>query len=178
MKVILRDDVRDLGHSGELVEVKDGYARNYLLPRKLAVLATEGNIKDYKKRISAATEREQRERVSANALADQVRGKRVVIIHRAVEGGTRLHGSVTTTEIAVAVGKLVGREIDRRDLDLRTPIRALGEYQVNYKIMKGLTVPIKVLVAETEPVEEVPAAAAPEAEAGAETEAVAETAAA
>src|SRR3954453_11696604 len=95
MKIILKDDVRDLGRAGELVEVKEGFARNYLLPRKLAVPATQGNLKDFNKRITVAKEREERERASANELADQLRGRRILIIQRAVEGGTRLHGSVT-----------------------------------------------------------------------------------
>ena len=169
MKIILKSDVRDLGRSGELVEVKPGYARNYLLPKSLAVPATDGNVRDFNKRITAAKERDDRDRVVANALAERVRGMRITLIHRAVEGGTRLHGSVTTADVAQALEKLIGQEIDRRDLDLRQPIRALGEYQVNYKIMRGLTVPIKVLVAETEPVEEPEAVAeaAPVAEAAA-----------
>ena len=178
VKVILRSDVRDLGRSGELVEVKPGYARNYLLPNSLAVPATAGNLRDFQKKIAVAKEREERERAAANSLADQVRGKRIVLIHRVAEGTTRLHGSVTSAEIAVALQKLVGREIDRRDVDLRQPIRALGEYQVNLKLMRGLTVPVKVLVADREPVEEAPAAPAateetPAAEAPAAEEATA-----
>lgn len=174
MKLILRSDVRDLGRAGELVEVKDGYGRNYLLPNKLAVPATEGNLRDYKKRISAAREREAREREAGTALADKLRGQRVVLIHRVAEGTQRLHGSVTTAEIAEAISQLAGQPIDRRDVDLGKPIRTLGEYQVSYKVMRGITVPIKVLVADREPVEETPEpeaapeetteAAAPEAE--------------
>jgi large subunit ribosomal protein L9 len=156
VKIILKADVRDLGRAGELVEVKQGFARNFLLPRALAVPATDGNVKDYQKRISAAKQREEKERATAEQTADQLRGKRVVIIHRAVEGGTRIHGSITSTEIAQAISTLAGKEIDRRDVDLRTPIRALGEYRVNLKLMRGLSVPIQVLVAEREPVEEVP----------------------
>jgi large subunit ribosomal protein L9 len=162
VKIILRDDVRDLGRSGDLVEVKAGYARNYLLPRKLAVPATEGNVKDFRKRIAVAKEREERERASATSLADRLRGQRIVIIHRAAEGGTRLHGSVTSNEIAQAIQKLAGQEIDRRDVDIKQPIRALGEYQVNLKLMKGLSVPLRLLVAEREPVEETEAPAEPE----------------
>jgi large subunit ribosomal protein L9 len=166
VKVILKADVRDLGRSGDLVEVKDGYARNFLLPRSLAVPATPGNLKDFQKRIAAAKEREARERASANDVADQLRGRRIVIIHRAAEGGTRLHGSVTSAEVAAAISKSLGREIDRRDVDLRQPIRALGEYQVNVKLMRGLTVPVRLTVAEKEPVEEPEAPAAETAPAG------------
>lgn len=176
MKVILRADVRDLGRSGELVEVKDGYARNYLLPRSLAVMATAGNVKDYEKRITVAREREARDRAAANELADQLRGKRLVIIHRAVEGGTRLHGSVTTNDVAQEIEKLAGKEIDRRDVDIRGSIRSLGEYQVNLKLMRGLTVPLQLLVTDREPVEEPEtpeASEAPATEGQAEPEAAA-----
>ncbi|MFN3650462.1 MAG: 50S ribosomal protein L9 [Armatimonadota bacterium] len=167
MKIILRSDVRDLGRAGELVEVKPGYARNYLLPRALAVPATDGNLRDYQKRIASAKEREERERASANELADKIRGKRVVMIRKPAEGSTRLHGSVTPAEVAEAVSALAGTTIDRRDVDLKQGIRALGEYNVSVKLMRGLTVPVQVLVAETEPVEEVPQAEAPAEEAAA-----------
>jgi len=162
MKLILRSDVRDLGRSGELVEVKDGYARNFLLPRNLAVPATAGNLKDYQKRIGVAKEREDRERSAANQLADQLRDRRFTIIHRAVEGGTRLHGSVTAQDIAQVIEQQIGRAIERRDIDIRQPIRSLGDYQVNLKLMRGLTVPVRVIVAEREPSEEAPAAEAAE----------------
>jgi large subunit ribosomal protein L9 len=170
VKIILREDVRDLGHSGELVEVKEGYARNYLLPRKLAVPATAGNLKDFNKRIQVAKEREAKERAAATALGDRLRGQRIVLIQRVAEGTTRLHGSVTAQDVAQALTALAGQEIDRRDVDLRQPIRSLGEYNVNVKMMRGLSVPVKVLVADREPVEEVEEAPeVPEAEAAAET---------
>jgi len=163
VKIILRSDVRDLGRSGELVEVKDGYARNYLLPRKLAVPATEGNLRDFQKRIAAAREREERERAGATVVMDDLRDRRITVIHRAVEGGTRLHGTVTTADIAEAIRAATGREIDRRDIDIRQPIRTLGEYRVNLKLMRGLTVPIRILVAETAPEDEAPESAEPAA---------------
>jgi len=168
VKVILRGDVRDLGRSGELVEVKDGYARNYLLPRSLAVAATPGNIKDFEKRIKAAREREQKERAAANELAEKLRGQRIVIIARAVEGGTRLHGSVTTNDVAGEIEKLAGKEIDRRDVDIRGSIRSLGDYQVNVKLMRGLTVPLRLLVTDREPVDEPETPETPEGAEGAE----------
>ena len=174
MKIILREDVRDLGRAGELVEVKPGFARNYLLPRQLAVPATEGNLKDFNKRIAVAREREERERGAANARAEQLRGTRVTIIHRAAEGTTRLHGSVTPQDVAQAIERKTGVQVDRRDIDIRQPVRSLGEYQVNIKVMKGLTVPIRLLVAETEPVEAPEAPETPEAEAATPEAAAAE----
>jgi len=153
VKIILKSDVRDLGRTGELVEVKPGYARNYLLPRSLAVPATPGNLKDYQKKIAVAKEREEKERAAAQALADRLRGRKVLIIRKAAEGSTRLHGSVTAQEVADEISKSVGEPIDRRDVDVRKQIRALGDYQVNVKLMRGLTVPIQVTIAESEPVE-------------------------
>jgi large subunit ribosomal protein L9 len=164
VKLILREDVRDLGRSGELVEVKDGYGRNYLLPKKLAVPATQGNVRDFQKKIAVAKEREAKERAAANELAEKVRGQRVVLIHRVAEGTQRLHGSVTTAEIAQAISQIAGQPVDRRDVDLSRPIRTLGEYQVSYKIMRGLSVPIRVLVADREPVEEPEVTEEPETE--------------
>lgn len=162
MKIILKSDVRDLGRAGELVEVKEGYARNFLLPRSLAVPATEGNLKDYQKRIASAKAREERERAGAQEVAERIQGKRIVIIHRAVEGGTRIHGSVTNVEIAQAISQLAGKEIERRDVDIRQPIRSLGEYRVNVKLMRGLSVPVQVLVTDREPSEETEAPEAAE----------------
>ena len=164
MKIILKSDVRDLGRAGELVEVKEGYARNFLLPRSLAVPATVGNLKDYQKRIASAKAREERERAGAQEVADRIQGKRVVIIHRAVEGGTRIHGSVTAVEIAQSISQLAGKEIERRDVDLRQPIRSLGEYRVNVKLMRGLTVSMQVLVTDREPGEETEAEVTEQAE--------------
>jgi large subunit ribosomal protein L9 len=164
VKIILKSDVRDLGRAGELVEVKEGYARNFLLPRSLAVPATVGNLKDFQKRIATAKAREDRERNSAQEVADRLQGKKVVIIHRAVEGSTRIHGSVTAIEIAQALTVLAGKEIERRDVDIRQPIRSLGEYRVNLKLVRGLTVPIQVLVTDREPGEETEAEATEQVE--------------
>lgn len=167
MKVILRSDVRDLGRSGDMVEVKPGYARNFLLPRSLAVPATDGNMRDFHKRISAAKEREARERANAVTLGQELGGQRFVVIHKAAEGTTRLHGSVTTLDIVNAIKSATGKDVDRRDVDIRHPIRSLGEYQVNLKLMRGMSVPLRILVAETMPVEEPPATEAVEAAAAA-----------
>src|SRR5688572_29439979 len=100
MRIILKEDVKDLGRIGDVVTVAPGYGRNYLLPRKLAVMATPGNTKDHEKRIRAAQEREAKERQEAMGLLDRVRDVRVSVTHRAAEGSTRLHGSITAVEIA------------------------------------------------------------------------------
>lgn len=153
MRVILKQDVRDLGRAGELVEVKEGYARNYLLPRKLAVPATPGNLKDLEKRIAAAKEREARERAEAMDLAARLRERTITIVHRAAEGTTRLHGSVTAQDIADAIREQLGVEIDRRNLDIREPIRTLGEHVVHLRLARGVVVPVTIEVVETVPEE-------------------------
>src|SRR5262249_60183012 len=108
MKIILKQDVRELGRNGDVVEVKEGYARNFLLPKKLAVPATEGYMKDLSKRIEVARQREERERSEARGLGDRLRELRVTIQHRAAEGSTRLHGSATSENTADAVRAALG----------------------------------------------------------------------
>jgi large subunit ribosomal protein L9 len=141
MRIILKQDVKDLGRVGDVVTVAAGYGRNFLLPRNLGVLATPGNTKDHEKRIRAAEERAGRERQEAMGLLDRVRNVRVTVTHRAAEGSTRLHGSITATEIAERLNSAVStpRPIDRRDIELRDPIRTLGEHTVTLRLGKGMT---------------------------------------
>ncbi len=161
MKIILKEDVPHLGHSGEVVEVKAGYARNFLLPTKKAVPATTALVRDHAKRIQAARVREERERTDARGLGERVQGLKIVVFHRAAEGSTRLHGSVTAQDLVQAIKEASGLEIDRRSIDLRSPVRSLGNYQVNLKLSRGVTVPIKYSVVDpTHPTEpEAPPAA-------------------
>src|SRR5437870_8520188 len=100
MQVILREDVKDLGHSGELVTVAAGFARNYLLPRKLAVQASPGMMKDMRKRMEAAQQREVKEQTEARGVAETLKDARLTIPGRAAEGSSRLHGSITSQEIS------------------------------------------------------------------------------
>src|SRR5919198_1792253 len=129
MQVILRDDVKDLGRSGELVTVSEGYARNYLLPRKLAVQATPGMMKDMRKRMEAAKQREAKEVEEAQKVAESLKDARVTIPGRAAEGSTRLHGSITAQDIADVINKGLARPVDKRDIELPEPIRTLGTHQ-------------------------------------------------
>jgi large subunit ribosomal protein L9 len=171
VQIILKDDVRDLGRSGEIVTVAEGYARNYLLPRKLAVPATPGNLKDLHKRISAAKEREGRERAEADTVLARVRETRLTMTGRAAEGSTRLHGSITPENIATALSQALGIEFDRRSIELRNPIRTLGTHQVAIKMMKGMSAPLTVDVIDVTAQPQTvaaEAAAAPEAPAPAE----------
>jgi len=175
MRIILKEDVRDLGRIGDVVNVAEGYGRNYLLPRKLAVLATPGNLKDHDKRIKAAQEREAKERQESMALLERVRDVRLTVVHRAAEGSTRLHGSITAAEIADKLNASVQghRPIDRRDIELRTPIRSLGEHTVTLRLGKGMTAQFTVEVQDEAAAREAAAAAREAAAAAAAAEAAA-----
>jgi large subunit ribosomal protein L9 len=146
VQIILKEDVKDLGRVGEMVTVAEGYARNYLLPRKLAVSATPGNIKDHQKRIVAAKEREARERADAESVLARVRETRLTLTGRAAEGSTRLHGSITAENVAAALSQALGTPFDKRNVELKNPIRTLGTHQVNIRMLKGMTAPVTVEV--------------------------------
>ena len=150
MEVILRDHVENVGKRGEVVKVADGYARNYLLPRKLALVATPGNLKQIERERVKLDAREAEEKSGADAIAARMAGVAVVISRR-VGDTEALYGSVTTADIADALAKL-GHEIDRRKLGLREPIKKLGEYTVPLKLHREVVVQLPVrVVAEGKP---------------------------
>src|SRR5947209_6418430 len=151
MQIILKEDVKDLGRSGEMVTVAEGYARNYLLPRKLAVSATPGNQKDLQKRIVAAKERETRERADAETVMARIRETRLTLTGRAAEGSTRLHGSITAENVAAALSQALGIPFDKRNVEMKNPIRTLGTHQVAIKMLKGMTAPVTVEVVDAAP---------------------------
>ena len=150
MEVILRDHVDNVGRRGEVVKVADGYARNYLLPRKLALVATPGNLKQIERERVKLDAKEAEEKTGAEAVAARMAGVEVVITRRVGETEA-LYGSVTTADIAEALGKL-GHETDKRKLGLREPIKKLGAYTVPLKLHRDVVVqlPVKV-VAEGRP---------------------------
>ena len=129
MKVVLREDVESLGKKGDLVDVADGYARNYLVPRGLALQATKGVVAQSEAMRRNREAREVRDRAAAQELADRLRAAPVRVTARAGEGG-KLFGSVTTTDIASAVAAATGVEVDRRKIALAEPIRELGDVEV------------------------------------------------
>jgi large subunit ribosomal protein L9 len=168
LQIILREDVKDLGRSGELVSVAEGYARNYLLPRKLAVTATPGNMKDFQKRIAVAKERETRERADAEQVGERIRATRLTLTGRAAEGSTRLHGSITGENVAAALSQALGMPFDKRNVELKNPIRTLGTHQVGIKLLKGMTTPVTIDVVDAAAKAEAEAQASAEAQAAAE----------
>jgi large subunit ribosomal protein L9 len=150
MDVILRDHVENVGRRGEVVKVADGYARNYLLPRKLALPATPGNLKQIERERVKLDAKEAEEKTAAEAIAARMAGLETVI-SRKVGETEALYGSVTTADIADAIASH-GFDIDKRKVGLREPIKKLGEYTVPIKLHRDVVVqlPVKV-VAEGRP---------------------------
>lgn len=147
MKVILLQDVRGKGKKGQMIEVSDGYARNYMLPRKMAVEATADNINTKRMTDKATQERQQREREEAFAISERM--KDMVVTVRAKGGGAgRLFGSVTTQEIAEAIKAQEGIEIDKRRIVLDEQIKTVGDYTVKCKLGYEITAKLKLKVEE------------------------------
>ena len=144
-KVLLREDVDDLGARGEIVRVRAGYARNYLLPRNLAVEATAGNVKGIESERAALLKKEAKERASAEAQSQQMSSLDLEFRRKAGEQGA-LYGSVTSMDIAEAL-KERGYEIDRHRIHLREPLKRLGEYTVPVRLHREVTIDLKVRVA-------------------------------
>ncbi len=144
MKIILTTDVDTLGNAGDVVEVKDGYARNFLLPRSVALIANKRNMAVYEEVRQQRDAQHSRETRDAEALAKALSE---VSCNVAVKAGEedRIFGSVTTQQIAVALNDL-GFDIDRRAVELEEPIRALGVYDVPVRLYAGLVVSVKVWV--------------------------------
>ena len=144
MEVILREHVDNLGRRGELVKVADGYARNYLLPRKLALLATEGNKKVIEREKVKFDANESEEQKVAQAVADRLANVEIEIARRVGETDA-LFGSVTNADIAEVLAAK-GFDLDRRKLQLHEPIKKLGEFTVPVKLHRDVTVSLKVKV--------------------------------
>ena len=144
MEVILRETVDNLGRRGEIVKVADGYARNYLLPRKLALPATEGNKKHVERERKIVEAREAEEKSGAEAIAARLSAVDITISRRVGETDA-LYGSVTSADIAEYL-KAKGFDVDRRKLILPEPIKTIGEHDVPLKLHREVTVPLKVKV--------------------------------
>src|SRR5947209_13522590 len=143
--ILLREDIDNLGARGEIVRVKAGYARNYLLPRKLAVEATASNVKQIEQERAALLKREAKEKAGAEAQATQMKSLRLSFARKVGEHGI-LYGSVTSMDIAEAL-KERGYEIDRRRINLREPIKETGEFTVPVRLHREVIVEIPVDVA-------------------------------
>lgn len=145
MKVVLRTDVQQVGKKGDIVEVADGFARNYLVPKGLAFTATPGVEAQADAMRRSRDLRDAQERAAAEEVAKQLVAKVITISHRAGAEG-KLFGSVTTTEIAAAIEEQAGLELDRRKLHLDEPIKSLGTHLVPAKLHAEVEFPITVEV--------------------------------
>ena len=143
MKVVLRDDVENIGRKGDLIEVTDGFARNFLVPRGLAMKATKGVVQQAEAMRRNREARDARDREAAQVLADQLTGKRSELRARAGEGG-RLFGSVTSADVADAVRAQTGVEVDRRKTQLAEPLKELGVVEVPVKLHADVEVSLTV----------------------------------
>ena len=145
MKVVFLQDVPKVAKAGDVKEVSDGYSRNYLLPRKLAVLATPAELKNVELQRQANVRREVRTEQEAEAFAKVLQDTTVVLKMRA---GTKekLYGSVTSADIAKEIKRLTKQEVDKRKIELAEPIRELGGHQVSIKLTKDVTAIVNVVV--------------------------------
>ncbi len=144
MKVILKRDVKGLGREGEMKDVKDGYARNFLLPQKAAVVADLGAVKNWERHRDEREERDRTERAAAEAIAARLNELKLQIAVKAGEKN-RLFGSVTNREIADLLEK-EGIEIDRHNIQIREPIKTVGDHRVAVRLASGIDAQVQVTV--------------------------------
>ena len=147
MKVILLQDVKGKGKKGQMLEVSDGYARNYMLPRKIAVEATADAVNTMRMNDKAAAEKAARERAAALEISKQLRDMTLVVTAKG-GGAGRLFGSVTNQEIADALAKKTGIKLDKRKIVISDPIKSVGTYTVNCKLGYEITAPLTVKIEE------------------------------
>ncbi len=169
MEVILQEEITHLGHIGEIVKVRDGYARNYLFPRGLAVLADKRNVRELEHKKRVVEEKRQRVAASTQEVADKMANADLSFTARAGDGG-KLFGSITNQDIEKELREL-GFDVDRRRIKLEEPIKSVGEHKVTVALAAGVPCEVTVkVVALDEPKEEKPAEAeaAPAEEAAAE----------
>ena len=145
MKVILLQDVKGQGKKGEIVNVSDGFARNYLFPRKMAEEANSQNLNNAQMKKDAEAHRQVVEKEKAQELAKELDKKGIVIKGNAGSAG-RLFGSITNTEIAAELEKQTGYQIDKKKIVLQSPIKEIGTYDVTIKLYQGVQASIKVTV--------------------------------
>ena len=145
MKVILLQDVKGLGPKESTVEVAEGYARNFLIPRGLAVEASAGRLRDLNLRQQVEKNKKERAKAEALKLAERLEGKEVQVAMRAGEGG-KLFGSVTTREVAEVLAKDYGIKLDRKQLELKDTIKALGRYPLTARLYPGIQAKFTLVV--------------------------------
>jgi len=147
MKVVLLQDIKGTGKKDDIVEVSDGYARNYLFPRNLATPATAGKVGEIVSKRSAEDHRREIELENAKAAAKAIDGK-TVVVHAKAGTNDRLFGSVTPKEISAAIAEQLGTEVEKRKIETAGDIKQFGSYEVNVKVYSGVSAKIIVKVEE------------------------------
>lgn len=147
MKVILLQDVKNIGRKNDVVDVAEGYARNFLIPRGMAQEATSGNLRQRKQERAAQAQRQEREETEAREAAAKLEQHAIVMKVKAGEGG-RLFGSVTAADIAAEVKSQTGVDVDRRRIDLREPLKTLGVHELSVRLYEGVHARLKVELTE------------------------------
>ncbi len=145
MKVVLNQDIKGLGKKLQVIEVSEGYARNYLLPKKLAVLANNENLNITQGKISSQKFKKQTELEQANEYKKIIEGKSVEFKHKVGEG-SRLYGSVTEKDIAEKIKEKFNIEVNKKKITINDPIKNLGTYTVSIKLYEGVIAKLKVSV--------------------------------
>jgi len=145
VKIILKQDVPNLGQAGEVEEVADGYARNYLIPQGMAMIATPGALKDFEHRQKIKANKHARMKKRAEGLARRLTAQTLTFEVKTGETG-QLYGSITNADIAEALEERIGEEIDRRDIPLSEPIRTVGEHFVPVHLMEDVEPQVRVVV--------------------------------
>jgi len=145
MKVILKKDVKELGKKDSMVNVSDGYAKNYLIPRGIAVEATAGNVNEMKNKQQAAADRAQRELDAAKQLAATLNAKEIKLSVKS-GGSGKLFGAVSGSDIADAVKKQLGVDVDKKKIVLKAPIKTTGSHEVEAKLHAGVVAKFNVVV--------------------------------
>lgn len=145
MQVLLKKDVAGLGQAGDIKRVADGYALNFLIPRGLATIATEGAVKQVKQLKEAADRQRQRQQSQAEIIAQKLAGVSLTFTAKAGEGD-KLYGSITGADIAEAIAKVTGEVIDKRRVELAHPIKELGTHQVSLRLAPEVVAQVTVIV--------------------------------
>jgi large subunit ribosomal protein L9 len=145
VKVLFKKDVADVARAGQVKDVADGYARNFLIPRGLAIAASAQALKQVAEVQAVAVRRASEEEDAARALKERLEAQPIVLEAKAGSQG-RLYGSITTSDVVIAVKKQLGADIDRRDVDIADPVRQVGSYQVTAKLHRAVTATLTVEV--------------------------------
>ncbi len=145
MKVLFKKDVAEVARAGQVKDVADGYARNYLIPRGLAVVANAAALKQVAEVQAVAARRATEEEDSARSLKENLEAQPIVLQAKAGSTG-RLYGSITTSDVVTAVKRQLGADLDRRDVEIAEPVRQLGTYTVAARLHKGVTANLTIEV--------------------------------